>query len=81
MYSHIHYKLSCSSEDESGAHREPRVASTRRGGRFRRRRAMPIHCITLQHPTVVNISLFTPVIVSKFTLITLQATYIKFVNF
>ncbi|XP_013141505.1 PREDICTED: probable tubulin polyglutamylase TTLL2 [Papilio polytes] len=43
---------SCSSEDESGAHREPRVASTRRGARFRRRQAMPIHCITLQHPTV-----------------------------
>ncbi|XP_014363532.2 probable tubulin polyglutamylase TTLL2 [Papilio machaon] len=43
---------SCSSEDESGAPRAPRVATTtRRGARFRRRRAMPVHCITLQHPT------------------------------
>ncbi|KPJ11287.1 putative tubulin polyglutamylase TTLL2 [Papilio machaon] len=44
--------FSCSSEDESGAPRAPRVStSTRRGARFRRRRAMPVHCITLQHPT------------------------------
>ncbi|XP_052738500.1 probable tubulin polyglutamylase TTLL2 isoform X2 [Bicyclus anynana] len=43
---------SCSSEDESGATKSARATTAHRRGarRVRRRRAMPIHCVTLPAP-------------------------------
>ncbi|XP_026729409.1 probable tubulin polyglutamylase TTLL2 isoform X3 [Trichoplusia ni] len=42
---------SCSSEDENGSTKSGRTRTApRRGARVRRRRAMPMHCVTLQGP-------------------------------
>lgn len=58
----IDFIISCSSEDESGVPRlgNTRVstAGTRRGPRFRRRRPLPINCVTLKPPTVDKLQVF-----------------------